>query len=303
MTGVLTADARGDTATLAGLTLRPHPTAAAGGRPLHAFTMDVEDWQQSVFDARLPVSQRFVVGVGRAVELLDRHRVKGTFFVLANAARAAPSLIRELAAAGHEIQTHGCDHTPVHRLSREAFRQDVLRAKGTLEDVIGRPIYGYRAPRFSIDRETLWALDVLAECGIAYDSSIFPLRIRGYGIAGWPLPPVRVRTPCGGEIIEAPVAAGRLLGRAIPVGGGGYFRLLPRAALVNRLRRIDAEDRPIVLYCHPHEFDPAALREMPVSVPLGVRLHQGLGRSGFAGKMEAALTSLPFGTMSAVLQL
>jgi polysaccharide deacetylase family protein (PEP-CTERM system associated) len=269
--------------------------------PVHAFTMDVEDWQQSVYDPSLPVSTRFIAGVTAAAAMLERRGARGTFFVLGNVARAAPGVLRTLHAAGHEIQIHGHDHTPVHRLGRRGFREDVLRAKGIVEDILGAPVTGYRAPRFSIDATTLWALDELAACGILYDSSVFPMRIRGYGIDGWPAGPHRVTTASGASILEAPVALGRCFGRPLPVGGGGYFRVLPRALLLNRLRALQDADQTIVLYCHPYEFDPQAFRELPLRIPLRQRLHQGIGRAGFAGKVEAVLDAIPVAPLGEVL--
>lgn len=271
------------------------------GRPVHAFTMDVEDWQQSVFDASLPVSSRFLAGVQAAVAMLEARGVRGTFFVLGNAARAAPSLLRELHAAGHEVQIHGDQHATVHQLGRRGFREDVRRAKQTVEDILGAPVFGFRAPRFSIDAATLWALDELAQMGFRYDSSIFPMRIRGYGISGWPAGLQRVTTAAGSVIIEAPVALGRCLGRPLPVGGGGYFRLLPRSVLLSRLRALHHAERCAVLYCHPYEFDPRAFREMGLRVPLRQRLHQGIGRAGFAGKIEAVLNTIPVAPLAEVL--
>lgn len=273
-----------------------------GQNPRNAFTVDVEDWQQSVYDHSLPVSTRFVVGTERIAELLDQHGVRATFFVLGNVAKVAPQLIRDLADAGHEIQSHGYDHTELHHLDREAFRQDILRAKGILEDITGLEITGYRAPRFSIDKRTIWGLDVLAECGFEYDSSIFPMRIRGYGIGGWPSGPHHVLTERGREIIEVPVAIGRVLGRSFPLGGGGYFRVLPTRTILRQLARRNRGGLSNVIYCHPHEFDPDALGEIQLPIPAKQRLHQGIGRRSFVRKTEAILARLRFSTLQALIK-
>jgi len=295
------ANARRPCADLPGLATEPinidRSTAGCG----HAISVDVEDWQQSVFDHSLPVSQRFVTGTRRILDLLDKTGTRATFFVLGNVAVKVPDLIRELAACGHEIQTHGYDHTEIHTMTPEAFRRDLLRAKGTLEDILGSEIVGYRAPRFSIDRKTIWALDVLAECGFRYDSSIFPMRIRGYGIAGWPLEPVRVRTSLGNGITEVPVTVGKTLNRHFPLGGGGYFRLLPSRIIIAQIKRLDKSRTPSILYCHPHEFDPEAFAELPFKVPVTRRIHQGLGRRSFARKLESLLGEFSFGPIGDLL--
>lgn len=265
------------------------PLHLGDDRPVGAFTIDLEDWQQSVFDHSLPVSSRFLVGTARMLKILEETKTNATWFVLGNVAIAEPALIRELHAAGHEIQTHGWAHTELHDLGPEGFRQDVLRARGTIEDIIGQPVTGYRAPRFSIDARTIWALDVLAECGFVYDASIFPLRVRSYGIRGWCAQPHLIRTQQGREISEWPVSVGRMFGKPLPIGGGGYVRLAPAWMLHRQFNLVRSEGRPIVVYCHPHEFDPHAFHTTPRRVPFRFRLHQGIGRRGFAAKMRNLL--------------
>jgi len=277
-----------------GLSVAPLSRGRHDAPCAHVFTVDVEDWQQSVFDNSLPVSERFVAGTMRVAELLAKYRARATFFVLGNVAEVAPDLIRGLAQAGHEIQTHGYNHRPIHTLTPEAFREDLLRAKGVLEDLIGQPVIGYRAPRFSIDRRTVWALDVLAECGFEYDSSIFPLRIRGYGISGWPRAPHRVKTAAGNEIIEVPVSVGSVLGMSLPMAGGGYVRALPVWMIRAQIQCLEAAGQSAVLYCHPYEFDFNAFAELPFKVPLKQRLHQGLGRRNFSPKIEHILSRFEF---------
>lgn len=269
--------------------------------PYHAFTMDVEDWQQSVLDRSLPVSERFVQPTYRLAELLERHRASATFFFLGNTARKVPQLVRDLHHAGHEIAIHGYDHTPLHELTPDAFRDDLRRTRDIVEGVIGAPVFGYRAPRFSIDHRNPWALEVLAECGLRYDSSIFPMRIRGYGVAGWPVDPHEVRTRGGATIIEAPVACGRLLGLPLPIGGGGYFRLLPMGLVRRQIRILEALGRGAILYCHPHEFDEHGFDDVPARVPLTTRLHQGLGRAGLMKRIETLLRAFRFVSLRVLL--
>ncbi|MFQ5492125.1 MAG: polysaccharide deacetylase family protein [Phycisphaerae bacterium] len=267
----------------------------------HALSIDVEDWPQSVFDHALPVTERFRVGMDRALELLDRAGVRATLFVLGLLARKYPGWLRRVHEAGHEVQIHGFDHTEVHRLGREAFRQDLLRAKGAVEDAIGAAVCAYRAPRFSITAGNLWALDVLADEGFEYDSSIFPMALRGYGIPGWPARIHRLKTATGRELFEVPVATLSWLGRRWPIGGGGYFRILPDRIIRWGLARLERLDIPAVIYCHPHEFDPQAFDQLDFTVPMPTRLHQGLGRSGFERKMSNLLDEFRFGPIRNLL--
>ncbi len=275
------------------------PLAGVRGQPLQdgkaipnrcAFTVDLEDWHQSVFNNELPVSDRFVIGLDRILALLDETDGKATFFVLGNIAQAFPQHVRRLVALGHEVQTHGLDHTCVHRLTRAQFIHDVTTSKKRIEDITGQAVTGYRAPRFSIDQNTAWALDALRDCGFWYDSSIFPMRIRGYGVSDWPVAPQMLQLPNGGELLELPVSVLRRWHTALPIAGGGYFRLLPLRFLLSGLQFLIREGLCPVIYCHPHEFDPEGMRECASKVTLRKRLHQGLGRKSFGNKIRSLLT-------------
>ncbi len=283
-----------------GIAYRPIPRAKS--RPFqNAISIDLEDWWQSVFDHSLPVSDRFKPGTYAILDLLELCRVRATFFVLGNICVKAPDLIRQIHQAGHEIQTHGYDHTEVTLMTKESFKQDLQRAKGVLEDTIGQRISGYRAPKFSIAETNLWALDVLAQCGFEYDSSIVPMRIRTYGIDGWPSGEHCLRTSSGAELIEIPVATVRYLGRRFPLGGGGYFRLLPYGAIRMGLNKLRRRGTPAVIYMHPYEFDPEIMHGSGGVVPLRMRLHQGIGRRGFASKIRSLLDEFDFGPMGDLL--
>ncbi len=271
--------------------------------PLNAITIDVEDWVQSVLGPELPLTDRFCLNTHRVLELLESHGVSGTFFVLGLAAEKSPGLVREIQRAGHEVQSHGYGHRLIHTLDRARFRADLERSKKLLEDITGEPITGYRAPGFSITQATLWALDVLVECGFRYDSSIVPVRTRRYGIDGGPWFPHRLQTPSGYELLEWPVASwfcGAALnqwqvGLRLPIGGGGYFRLYPYTLIRKAVSQINRAGRPAVIYMHPYELAPTELDELPHSIPWKVRLHQRLGRRGFARKLDRLLAEFRFG--------
>ena len=272
-----------------------------GSPGIHAMTIDVEDWYQSTIDANASISDRFVASTERVLEMLQEQGVRGTFFVLGLAAEKAPHLVRRIAEAGHEVQSHGYGHQEVFKLTRQQFHDDVVRARSLLEDLAGREVVGYRAPSFSIDERTPWAWDVLAETGHQYDSSVFPIKMRRYGIDNYPAGPHIVSTPAGRKIVEAPVAFFTLLGRRMPCAGGGYVRLLPRAVLRAAWRQIDRSGRPGILYMHPYEYDPSELSQHSSSVSVWRRLHQGIGRKGFPGKIKMLVQTLKFSCLAEVL--
>jgi polysaccharide deacetylase family protein (PEP-CTERM system associated) len=249
-------------------------------------SIDVEDWPQSTWDRTLPITRRAADNTLRLLDILSGLKAKTTMFVLGKFADAFPKVVAEIHGRGHEVACHGYGHIEVFRMSRAEFGEDVAKAKDGLEQIIGEAIHGYRAPDFSIVHSSLWALDVLAERGFRYDSSIFPVRTSRYGIAKWPQGPVTLRLANGASLVEFPIGSLRLLGRNWPLGGGGYHRLLP--GLVNRvLTRRAIARRPFVFYCHPYELDTEELHDEAIRIPLRVRLHQGFGRGRFQGRFTA----------------
>ena len=167
-------------------------------------SIDVEDWPQSTWDRSLPITERAAENTRRVIRLLRETEVRVTMFVLGKLAERFPEIVKEIQADGHEVACHGYGHLEIGRQSPDEFLADVRQSKDLLEQVTGKPVKGYRAPDFSIVRDTLWALETLAEVGFEYDSSIVPARLPRYGIAGWPVLPVRVQLGHGGSILEAP---------------------------------------------------------------------------------------------------
>jgi polysaccharide deacetylase family protein (PEP-CTERM system associated) len=228
-------------------------------------SFDLEDWHQLVrraagtagWDEPHPAFER---QVGVVLDFLDRLDVKATFFVLGMCAKNYPALVSELAERGHEIASHGTAHARVYAQTRDEFRRDLEENVGLLERLTGRRPLGYRAPAFSINRDTLWAYDVLADLGFRYDSSQHDSpRIRRR-IAGIPADAYRLRLDSGAELWEFPIAVGRIRGRTLPLGGGGYWRVFPDALLLRALHAVKRESASPVLYFHPYEFDPEPLR-------------------------------------------
>jgi polysaccharide deacetylase family protein (PEP-CTERM system associated) len=234
----------------------------------------------------------------RLLELLARHNVRGTFFVLGWVAGRHPRLVEEIARAGHEIACHSYAHQLVYDQTPAQFKNDTLEAVKVIEDACGERPKCYRAPSYSVIRSSLWAIEVLAECGFTHDSSIYPIHHDRYGIPDFPRHARRMDTRSG-PIIEVPVATVRLgTGRVAPVGGGGYMRLLPYRYTAAGIRRINREDRqPACIYLHPWEVDPDQPRLIRGWVG---RLRTYTGLSGMANKLTRLLQEFSFAPLTEV---
>lgn len=274
---------------------------ANGAGPRHAFTVDVEDWYQSCLDYDAPITERVVRNMDHLLGVLDACGVKGTFFVQGRVAETFPELVSGLVADGHEVQSHGYSHRPLYAMDRDELREELTRAKETVEDAAGVEVTAFRAQDFSILADNLWALETLAEVGFEVDSSIFAMRSRHYGIADWPLEPHRVVAGDDASILEVPVAVWPFGPLRVPVAGGGYFRYLPRRVIEHGLRSIEASGRPAIVYCHPYEINPRELRDYP-EVPGRLRFTQGVGRRSFESNLRALMRRFQFGRLADVLR-
>lgn len=235
-----------------------------GSPSLAAFSVDVEDYfQVEALRPLCPPSEwgrfedRTVANTERLLELMDHRGARGTFFVLGWTAERHPDLVRRIADAGHEVASHGYAHELVYRQTPNEFREDVRRARGLLEDLCGQPIVGYRAPSYTIVAGTLWALGILVEEGYLYDSSIFPIRRRRYGMPGARRWPHRIPVAEGRSIVEFPLPTirwGKLFNT--PATGGAYLRLLPFSLQLWAVRRFVKQKRPFIVNVHPWEIDP-----------------------------------------------
>ncbi len=253
------------------------------GRAL--ITFDVEDWAQSTVDHDLPIPKRAADNALKLLDVLERENIKSTMFVLGKFAGAHPEAVKRIHEAGHEVACHGYGHVEAFSQSRGDFKEDVLRAKDLIESIIGERVLGYRAPCLSISAGNLWALEILSELGIAYDSSIFPYKSSKRGVPDWPLHPAVIELTNGKSIIELPPAALRMMGKNWPVGGGGYHRLMPWPVIRTVADRV-VKDRVFVYYSHPQEFDADEFDELPFKIPLFLRLHQGTGRRFYEGRFR-----------------
>jgi polysaccharide deacetylase family protein (PEP-CTERM system associated) len=228
----------------------------------NVLTVDVEEYYHGVEFGhalsgeglrRLP--SRVVDETERLLDILAEHGARGTFFTLGLVARRHPRLVRAIVGRGHELASHGWDHTPIHALGPARFRADVRSAKLALEQASGHAVAGYRAPNYSIRPDTAWAFSILCDEGHAYDSSVYPILHDRYGFPSAPRFPHPIPTAEGDELWEVPVGTARLGGTNLPIGGG-YFRLVPEALLRAAIGSVNERERqPVVLYIHPWEFD------------------------------------------------
>jgi len=229
----------------------------------NALTVDVEDYfHVSAFANSIDRNEwsshalRVENNTRILLDLFDEFGVSATFFVLGWVADRVPGLIGEIAGRGHEIACHGWSHQLVYNQSPDEFREETIRSKQLLEDILQLPVKGYRAASYSITAKSQWALDVLAEAGFVYDSSIFPVRHDRYGIPGANDMPYEMQTPGGHTLVEFPLSTARFLKYRVPVAGGGYFRLYPYAVTRAGLRQINRNNNPFIFYLHPWEIDP-----------------------------------------------
>ncbi len=250
----------------------------------HYFTVDVEEYfQVSALepyvsrDSWADFESRVRKGIDRLLELLETNNARGTFFVLGWLADQHPQLVREIAGAGHEVASHGWDHKRVTHQTAEEFRESVRCSKDLLEQQAGAPVLGFRAPSFSIVPGREWALDILIEEGYRYDSSLFPVRRRGYGYLNGQRDPHWLERPAG-RILEIPPTTLRRLGNNLPAAGGAYFRLFPYRLVRTALAECHRRGVPGTFYIHPWELD-ADQPRLPVSWLTRVRHYGGLRRT------------------------
>jgi polysaccharide deacetylase family protein (PEP-CTERM system associated) len=271
----------------------------------NALTVDVEDYfQVSAFREQVSPNDwatfesRVVANTHRVMDLFDEAGTTGTFFVLGWIAEQHPQLVRQIADRGHEIACHGFSHQLIYGQSQQAFTEETHRAKALLEDQAQVPVHGYRAASFSITAESRWALDVLADCGFAYDSSMYPVRHDLYGTAVASRGPHRIVTPNGKPLIEFPMSARSIMGMTVPASGGGYFRLYPYALSAYLLRAVNADAEPFVFYMHPWEIDPGQPR-IRASLKSRIRHYVNLDRC--EAKLRILLRDFRFTSMAQVL--
>jgi polysaccharide deacetylase family protein (PEP-CTERM system associated) len=270
----------------------------------HFFTVDVEEYfQVAALAPWAPMTRwesfesRVEAQIDRLLDLLALHNARGTFFTVGWVAERHPAMVRAIAAAGHELASHTWDHRKITDQTPAAFRESVRRTKQVLEDLGGSAVIGFRAPSYSIVRGTEWSLDVLLEEGYRYDSSLFPVRRRGYGYVGGLRDPYWMERPAG-RIAEIPPATLQVGSMTLPAGGGAYFRLLPYALVRAALRSAASRSVPATFYIHPWEYDPGQPR---LSVPPLTRLRHYGSLAGVWPRLERLLSEFSFTAIAEAL--
>jgi len=272
----------------------------------NALTFDIEEYfhAEAFAHALRPeewpgLASRVVDTTERLLDILDYANTRATFFVLGWIAERYPALVQDIAGRGHEIACHGYGHHMIQRQSRLEFAKDLQQAKTAIEDAAGVAVIGYRAPTFSVVRETLWSLEVLWEAGFLYDSSIFPIAHDRYGIPDAPRFPHRVPITNGHGIAEFPLSTISVLGRRLPVAGGGYFRLLPYRVTRRAIQHLnDRERQPAIVYLHPWELD---VHQPRVRVGWLSRFRHSVNTHSTEGKLRRLLSDFRFAPVRDIL--
>jgi|WetSurMetagenome_2_1015567.scaffolds.fasta_scaffold00109_20 polysaccharide deacetylase family protein (PEP-CTERM system associated) len=223
-----------------------------------ALSVDVEDGvniaMRDMFNINIPPTERVIKNINNILSLFNENGTKGTFFVLGEIADTFPDLIKSISSEGHEIGVHGYYHDLFYKIKPQKAREDLYRAKSLLEEIIGNPVYGFRAPAFSITHDTAWALNIIAELGFRYDSSIMPVKVNRYGWAGFNKKIHRLLLPGGDSLIEVPLSAIKILGKGMPACGGGYLRHFP-LSFTKMVFKTVQKQQPVIVYLHPYEID------------------------------------------------
>lgn len=273
---------------------------------LNVLTVDVEEYfQVEAFSKYVEKKDwekypcRVVKPTMRLLDILDTHGVKGTFFVLGWLAERNPTLIRKIHEAGHEIASHGLDHTMITKLSREEFRRDIRTSKSILEEITQCEVKGYRAPTFSIVKETSWSYPILLEEGYRYSSSVFPVWHDRYGWPEFGDGPKRMASGQNGDLWEVPLSVGFIGPMKLPFGGGGYLRSYPLFVTKRFLRNLAENGKPVLVYLHPWELDS---QQPDIPAPFLRRLRHRFGISKMEGKLTELFRSLSFGTVAQFLE-
>jgi polysaccharide deacetylase family protein (PEP-CTERM system associated) len=279
---------------------------------INALTIDVEDYKsvssRDWLHIEIEPSEAVLRNTEWFLQTLAHHHAKATFFILGDVAKKFPSLIKKIAKDNHEIAAHGFLHKQIFKLSEEHFRREIADCKKLLEDITSEPVLGHRAPAFSIMPETKWALEVLAQEGFKYDSSVYPISGKRYGWPSFSKDICKIDLPSGHNIIEVPMSTVTVLGKTLPAAGGGYIRHFPYAVTKWGIKRIQ-KARPAIVYMHPHEIDtePITFDVKHLSYTeryRAVKFHimQRRNRNTVAEKLVRLLSEFRFTTMREVVE-
>lgn len=275
---------------------------------VHAMTIDVEDYfHVAALSKVVPPHEwsnqpsRVVENTKKLLQLFDQKGISATFFVLGWVAEREPELIRAIHDAGHEVASHGYSHQLIYSQTPDVFREETYRSKELLESIIQKPVEGYRAASYSITNKSLWALDILAELGFRWDSSIFPIYHDNYGIPDTPSEPYTIQTRSGQTLTEFPITSAKAFGLSVPAAGGGYFRQFPYPVFRYLFNLASEHSRtPKIFYLHPWEIDPDQPRFNNASWLSRFRHYTNLDKC--ESRLHRLIDDFKFGTLSESLQ-
>jgi polysaccharide deacetylase family protein (PEP-CTERM system associated) len=268
-------------------------------------TVDVEDWYQSSSELlrtkksgasnHAPPTERVVINTERLLSILASKDIRATFFVLGSVAETFPELVRRIQRQGHELATHGYSHSLLYKQSPQDFLTDLVKSMALIEGITKEKLLGYRAPYWSIKKDSLWVLNTLAEQGLRYDSSLMPTKTRFGGSPYFPQYPCLcdgLAVDKGTGFVEFPLSIIRVLGFRIPLSGG-YFRVLPYWFIRRGIKEINRSGKPVVIGLHPYELDTEELKERQ-DIPFKVIMTQNLNRARTEAKLNILLSEFPF---------
>lgn len=269
----------------------------------NVISVDVEDYfQVSAFEHSISrndwdnLEHRVSSNIDRILQIFSDHQIRATFFTLGWVAERYPDIVKKIVAGGHELASHGFGHQRVSDLTRDEFRADLLKAKNILQDISGLPVVGYRAPSYSIGKENIWALEVLAETGHVYSSSIYPIKHDHYG---FPEAPRFVFRDEKTGLIEIPITTVKIMDRLFPAGGGGFFRFYPYTLSRKLIKQVNTkEQKPTVFYLHPWEIDPDQPRQTSITFKTRFRHYINLHKT--ESRLRCLLKDFSWGRMDEV---
>jgi len=267
---------------------------------MHAFTVDLEDWYHGIplsGNQKSKIEHRLLVGLEPLLQLLSTSNTTATFFILGEVAKKYPTILKVLKCLGHELACHGLTHDFVYNLTPAQFKRDTSYCVRLIEDIIGSPVYGYRAPYFSITEQSLWALEILSELGIQYDSSIMPVQSWRYGITNYGNQWRKLKYPSG-SLWEIPITVRSWVGPSIPVSGGAYFRIYPYELTKRNIQWCESQSLNAVFYIHPWELDSTHPK-----IPFEWRAHitHYYNLSNTRKKLNQLLAEFKFASLSSIL--
>ncbi|MEK7578822.1 MAG: polysaccharide deacetylase family protein [Patescibacteria group bacterium] len=277
-------------------------------KPGNILTFDIEEWYHANYeriDFRIyeTMPSRLGINVDKIIEICDRHQIKATCFIVGTVAENNPQLVKKLHNAGHEIASHGYQHKLIYEMTPDEFYNDAKKSVDILEDLIGEKVLGFRAPSWSVKKDTLlWFYQTLENLGLRYSSSVYPGQTFLYGIPDFPayIHHPRLENKLS-AILEVPVPVTKIMGKKIGFSGGFYLRFFPSYAVIRWTRQENKNRKSIFFYLHPREIDPTE-RRLPL--PLLPRIIQYWGVNQCEKKLQRILGALPpsFYRMKELLQ-